>query len=98
MDIKVEAFRNYLATIIPNSTVRHKITKDIKHEFTINMNVPPHCHRLFVQRVFIEDKTEQDMIESFTLCNAPNIFQDSGISLRLYLSNEGLEPVDEHFS
>ncbi len=98
MDLKTEAFRNHLATIIPDSKVRYEITANNKHKYIIDTNGPPHCHWLFVQRVFIEDKTEQEMIESFALCNAPNILRGSRQPLRLYLSNEGLKSVDEHFS
>jgi len=98
MDLKTEAFRNHLASIIPDSTVWHTITANNKHKYVINTNGPPHCHWLFVQRIFIEDKTEHEMIKSFAHSNAPNLLRGSRQPLRLYLSNEGLKPVDEHFS
>jgi len=96
MDPKVKALQTELSKIFPEGRVLYQFANEL-HKFRIERNGPPHCHWLYVKRTYIDDLTEQEIIQSLGRWQIPNAFHQSVQSRWIYLSERGVRDVDEHF-
>ena len=94
MEPKAEAIRKELAKSFPEGRVEYQFANEL-HKYRLERDGPTHW--LYVERNFLDDTQENELIESLATLRIPEAFHSSPKSLWLYLSKNGIKEVDDVF-
>lgn len=93
MDPKAEALVRALSAAFGNCTVGHQFANEL-HKFRLEWGP---THWLYVARAFVDDHTEQELVESLERWRIADAFRTSQRSRWLFLGERGVLEVDNNF-
>ena len=94
MDPKASALLVELEKIFPGGRVEYQFANEL-HKFHLERDGPSHW--LYVERTFVEDHTEQELVASLAHNGISQTFQASQHSLWLALGERGVRKVDDRY-
>jgi len=93
MDPKVEALKQLFSRTFGDCNVEYQFANEL-HKFRLEWRP---VHWLYVGRNFLDDHTEQELIDSVARGRIVDAFRTSQASRWLFLSGEGVREVDDTF-
>jgi hypothetical protein len=94
MEPKVKAIINVLNKLFKSGDVDYRFDKEL-HKFRLERNGPSLW--LYVSRNFVDDHTENEIIERITHWQIPDILLCSNQNRWLFLSEDGVKEVSDSF-
>lgn len=93
MDPKAEALMQALSQAFGNCHIDYQFANEL-HKFRLESGP---THWLYVARTFVDDHTEQELLDGLTRWRIPGAFANSQQSRWLFLGVGGVREVDDAF-